>query len=63
MGDFYDDFSLLFAKDSSTVVARADFDPEVHALHDQSFQIGMIVDSSLQHLQEVSSSVEKIIGF
>ena len=62
MGDFYDDFSLLFAEESSTVVARAHSDPQVHALHDQSFQIGVIVDSSLQLLQEVSLTFEKTAG-
>ena len=38
MGDFFDDLLLLFSEvDSSTVVARAHFDPQVHSLHDQSF--------------------------
>ena len=51
MGDFHDDLLLLFVEvDSSTVVVRAHFDPQLHALHDQSFQIGVIVDSSLQLL-------------
>ena len=34
---FSDDFSLLFAKNDSPTVL-------VHSLHDQSFQIGVIVD-------------------
>ena len=37
MGDFHDDFSLLFVEGPSTVVARALSDPQLHALHDQSF--------------------------
>ena len=37
--------------------------PHLHALHDQSFQIGVIVESSLQHLQEVSLPFEKTVGF
>ena len=37
MGDFYDDFLLLFSKESSTVVVRAHSNPQLHALHDQSF--------------------------
>ena len=36
MGDFHDDFSLLFAEESSIVVVRAHSDHQVHALHDQS---------------------------
>ena len=36
MGDFYDDFSLLFVEESSTVVVRAYSDPHAHSLHDQS---------------------------
>ena len=36
MGDFHDDFSLLLAEDSSSVIA--------HSLHDQSFQVVVIVD-------------------
>ena len=63
MGDFYDDLSLLFAEESSTVVMRAYSDPQLHALHDQSFQIGVIVDSSLHLLQEVYLTFEKIVGF
>ena len=44
--DFFDDLPLLFAEDDpSIVVARAHFDPQVHSLHDQSFQVGVIVDS------------------
>ena len=38
MGDFHDDLSLLFAEEaSSIVVARAHSNPQLHALHDQSF--------------------------
>ena len=44
---FHDDFSLLFAEESSPIVARAHSNPQLHALNDQSFQISMIVDSSL----------------
>ena len=51
MGDFYDDLSLLFDEEnSSTIVARAHSDPQVHSLHDQSFQVGVIVDSYVHHL-------------
>ena len=40
--DFFGDLSVLFSKvDSSTVIA--------HSLHDQSFQVGVIVDSHEQH--------------
>ena len=63
MEDYHDDFSFLFAEESSTVVARAHSDPQLHALHDQSFQIGVIVESSLQHLQEVSLNFEETVGF
>ena len=56
MGDFHDDFSLLFAEDySSTVIA--------HSLHDQSFQVGVIVDTYVQLLQEVSLTFKKTVGF
>ena len=42
---------LLFVEDDSfAVVARAHSDPQFNFLHDQSFQIGMLVDSHLQHL-------------
>ena len=62
--DFLDDLSLLFAEDNpSTVVARAYFDPHVHSLHDQSLQVSVIVDTSVQHLQEISLSFEKTVGF
>ena len=61
---FYDDLPLLFTKDdSSIVVSRAHSDPQFHSLHDQSFQVGMIVDSHLQHLQEVSFTFDKTLGF
>jgi hypothetical protein len=56
MEDFFGDLLLLFSEaDSSIVIA--------HSLHDQSFQVGMIVDSHVQHLQEVSSSFEKTVSF
>lgn len=42
MVDFFGDLSLLFSEaDSSIVIA--------HSLHDQSFQVGVIVDSHVQH--------------
>ena len=51
MGDFHDDLSLLFIEvDSSIVVVRAHSDLQVHSLHDQSLQVGVIVDSYVQHL-------------
>ena len=56
MEDFFGDLLLLFSEaDSSTVIA--------HSLHDQSFQVGVIVDTYVQHLQEVSFTVEKTVGF
>ena len=56
--------NFSFVEDnSSTVVARAHSNPHVHSLHDQSLQAGVIVDSYVQHLLEVSLSVEKTIGF
>ena len=43
MEDFFGDLLLLFSEaDSSIVIA--------HSLHDQSFLVGMIVDSHVQHL-------------
>ena len=55
MEAFYDDFSLLFAKnDSPTVLVRS--------LHDQSVQVGVIVDTYVQHLQAFSLTFEKTIG-
>ena len=63
LGDSLDDFHLLFAEDDpSTVVARAHSDPHVHSLHDQSSQVGMIVDTYVQQLAKVSLSFEKTIG-
>ena len=62
--DFFDDLLLLFAKKNpSTVVARAYSDPHVHSLYDHSLQANVIVDTYVQHLQEVSLSFEKTVGF
>ena len=45
LGDFFDDLHVLFDEDyPSTVVVRAHSDPHVHSLHDQSLQVGVIVD-------------------
>ena len=61
--DFFDDLPLLFAEENpSIVVVRAHFDPHVHSLHDQSLQVGMIVDTYVQQLLEVSLSFENIVG-
>ena len=55
IGDFHDDFSLLFAENASSTVI-------VHSLHDQSFQVGVIVDPYVQHLQAISLTFEKTVG-
>ena len=52
---FSDDFSLLFAENASPTVL-------VCSLHDQSFQIGVIVDPYVQHLQVISLTFEKTDG-
>ena len=45
LGDRPEDLHLLIDEgDTSTVVARAHSDPQVHSLHDQSSQVGVIVD-------------------
>ena len=47
--DFFDDLPILYAKDdSSTGVVRAHSDPHIHSLHDQSSQVGVIVDTYVQ---------------
>ena len=53
---------FLHEGDSSTVVARAHSDPHIHSLHDQSSQVGVIVDPYEQKLMEVSLSVEQTYG-
>ena len=55
IGAFYDDFSVLFAENASSPVI-------VHSLHDQSFQVGVIVDLYVQHLQAISLTFEKTDG-
>ena len=61
--DRLEDLHLLIDEgDTSTVVARAHSDPHVHSLHDQSSQVGMIVDPYEQKLVDVSLSVEEIGG-
>ena len=51
LGDIIDDIHLLFdEEDPSSVVAREYSDPLVHSLHDQSYQVDMIVDSYAQQL-------------
>ena len=61
--DFFDDLLLLFIKDEPSIVfVRAHFDPHVHSLHDQSLQADVIVDTYIQHLQELSLSFEETIG-
>ena len=62
LGDFFDDIQLLFDEDNpSIVVARAHYDPHVHSLHDQPLQVGVIVDTYVQQLSEVSLSFEETI--
>ena len=62
LGDFFDDIPLLFDEDDpSTVVARAQSNPHVHSLHGQSLQVGVIVDTYVQQLLEVSLSIEGTI--
>lgn len=54
-GDIIDDIHILFYEDNpSLIVVREHFDPLVHSLHDHSFEVDMIVDSYVQHLEEVS---------
>ena len=62
LGDRIEDTHLLIDGDSSTVVARAHSDPHVHSLHDQSEQVGVIVDPYEQQLVEVSLSLEETNG-
>ena len=63
LGDKPEHLHLLIDEcDLSIVVARAHSDPQVHSLHDQSSQVGVIVDSYVQKLVEVSLSVVKIDG-
>ena len=63
LGDRFEDLHLLIDEgDSSTVVVRAHSDPQVHSLHDQSSQVGMIVDPYVHRLVEVSFSVEETDG-
>ena len=45
LGDIIDDVHLLFDEaDPSSVVTREYSDPLVHSLHDQSYQVDMIMD-------------------
>ena len=62
LGDIIDDIHLLFDEDEpSSVVLRAHFNPSIHSLHDQSYQVDMIVDPYVQQLQEVSLSFEEMV--
>ena len=62
LGDNLDDIQLLFDEDDpSTIVVRAYFKPHVHSLHDHSSQVGMIVNTYVQQLEEVSLLVEEIV--
>ena len=62
LGVSLDDLHLLFNRDdSSTIVVRAYSDPHVHSLHDQSSQVGVIVDTYVQQLEEVSLLVEETV--
>ena len=52
LGDILNDLHLLFDEDDpSTVVLRAHSDPHVHSLHDQSSQVGVIVDTYVHQLE------------
>ena len=63
LGEKLEDLHLLIDEgDSSTVVARAHSDPQVHSLHDQSSQVDVIVDPYVQQLVEVSLSVVETDG-
>ena len=63
LGDRPQDLHLLIDEGvTSIVVVRAHSDPQVHYLHDQSSQVGMIVDPYEQQLVEVSLSVEQTDG-
>ena len=63
LGDRPEDLHLLIDEGvTSTVVARAHSDPQVHSLHDQSSQVDVIVDPYVQQLVEVSLSVAEIDG-
>ena len=53
--DFHDDFSLLFAENASPTVL-------VCSLHDQSVQVGVIVDPYVHPLQAISLTFEKTVG-
>lgn len=47
--NFFDDIPLLFVEDDpSIVVVRTHFDPHVHYVHDQSLQVGVIMDPYVQ---------------
>ena len=63
MGDRPEDLHLLIDEgDFSIVIVRAHSDPQVHSLHDQSSQVGVIVDPYEQKLVEVSLLVEETDG-
>ena len=62
LGDNLDDLHLLFDEgDPSIIVVRAYSDPHVHSLFDQSSQVGVIVDTYVQKLEEVSFLMEEIV--
>ena len=49
LGENIDDFYLLFDEDDpSTIFVRAHYNPHVHSSHDQSSQVGVIVDTYVQ---------------
>ena len=49
LGDNLDDFHIFFDEiDPSIVIVRAYSNPHVHSLHDQSSQVGMIMDTYVQ---------------
>ena len=51
LGDIIDDIHLLFdEEDPSSFVVREYSDPPVNSLHDQSYQVDMIVDPYVQKL-------------
>ena len=63
LGDILDDLHLLFnEEDPSLVFVRSHSNPHVHSLHDQSLQVGMIMDTYVHQSEEVFLLVKEING-
>ena len=56
VGDIIDDINILFVEETSSLFARAHSDPH---LLDLSFETNIIVDTSLQQLEEDSFTLEE----